>query len=233
MAIAPVRARPTDRLLNVVPGSGIVPVHVNAACSLDGRIALPGGKPVALSSDEDFRRVHRLRQASDAILVGVGTVIADDPSLLVKARFLESGEVPRHPVRVILDSQLRSPPTSRVFDGRAPTRVYSTVSGSVPGADVVPVPAGADGAHVNVARVVRDLAQHGHGRLMVEGGGHVIRSFLAAGLVDEMTLYVAPVFLGSKAPALVGGDAVPHAGLHVVRTERLGDGVLLQLERSQ
>jgi len=209
-----------------------VEVHLNAAVSLDGKLALAGGRPHRFSGPEDLARVHRLRADADAVLVGVGTVVADDPSLLAKAEHL--GSVPeRQPARVVLDPRLRTPPAARVLDGRTKTYLYATRAGDAPkGAEIVAVPAGPGGVALDA--VVADLAKRGVRRLMVEGGGRVLRAFLDAGLADRFTLYVAPVVVGEAgAPGLAAGAAAADAsgvlGLRLVAAERLGAGVLLDL----
>ncbi len=218
--------------MQVVVGGPPVRVHLNVAVSLDGKIALPGGAPLALSDAPDLRRVHGLRQTHDAILVGVGTVLADDPSLLTKAEFLPAGEVPQHPTRVVLDTHLRAPADARVFDGRASTIVCvrEGVTGTRANADIVP--SGKD--RVTIPDVLGALEARGIRSVLVEGGAHVIASFLRARCVDRMTIYVAPVFVGDRAPSLVqgwsatgGGDAF---GLRLVKREPLGAGVLMTLE---
>ena len=99
-------------------------VIVNAAMSADGKIALPSREGVRISNDEDLKRVHELRAACDAILVGVGTVLMDDPKLTVKK---EHAKGP-NPLRVILDSDGSSPVNAAVFDGAAPTLVATNTS---------------------------------------------------------------------------------------------------------
>lgn len=208
-------------------------VHVNLAMSADGRIAAPGGGPLRLSSEEDFARVHRLRHGADAILVGVGTVLADDPSLLTKERFVPH---PRHPVRVVLDGRLRTPATARVLDGRAPTLVYTAsehAHRALPGAEVVAAGEG----RVHLPLVLGDLAARGVRTTLVEGGGRVIASFLAEGLVNLLTVYVAPTVVGSDAPGWAEGPGLFRDGqgtpLRLTAVDRVGDGVLLTYELGQ
>src|SRR5687768_10687582 len=123
------RPRPTTlaTLLNERRDAGGVArprVLLNCACSLDGKIAAPDGQAMPLSDEADWRRVHLLRASSDAILVGVGTIVKDDPSLKVKE---DLAPVPpnRKLLRVVLDAKGRTPPGARVVDGSAPTLILT------------------------------------------------------------------------------------------------------------
>lgn len=200
-------------------------VLLNCACSLDGRLAAPDGSPIRLSDDGDLRRVHRMRAASDAILVGVGTVLADDPSLRVKAHMAHGPD----PLRVVLDTHGRIPPGARVLDGSAPTLVITGPGGKAPvGAyhAQVPVEAGKAG-RLDLAAVLALLWDRGVRTVMVEGGGRVLRTFLEADLWDAWTLYQAPVLVGGDGPCLwPGAPADPPFPLRVERAERAGGGVL-------
>lgn len=173
-----------------------VRVLLNCAVSQDGHIAGPDGRPTRLSDDEDLRRVHALRAGCDAILVGVGTVVADDPSLQVKPDYA----VGQSPVRVVLDTHGRIPPGSRVLDGAVTTLVFHADGEPQPGAEWIRVPASFDGVDLNA--VLRVLEERGIESLMVEGGAGVLAAFLRSGLWDEWTVYEAPVHLG-------GGPALP------------------------
>lgn len=203
-------------------------VHVNAATSADGKIALPGRKPLALSGREDLARVHRLRESTDAILVGVGTVLADDPSLLAKAEHLGRASA-RQPLRVVLDSRGRTPPDARVLDDRARTLVVTAED--APARDWGSVDVARCGkAQVDLHLALAAIRARGARSVLVEGGATVIGAFLAARLVHEMTVYVAPVVVGGGAPSLVEGGFAPGApplALELVAVERLGEGALL------
>lgn len=207
-------------------------VFVNAAVSADGKLSDIRRGQVALSSSEDFERVDRLRAEADAILVGVGTVLADDPSLTVKDddRRAEGG----NPTRVVLDSRARTPTDAAVLDDEAETVVAVTdeaddgrVSALGNPADVVRPESPDD--RVDVRALLDELDRRGVESLMVEGGGETIASFLDAGVVDELTVYVAPVFVGGRdAPTLVDGDGfVEYVDATLRDVERLGEGVLL------
>ncbi len=196
-------------------------VLLNCASSLDGKLAGAGGRPLLLSSQEDLVRVHRMRAACDAILVGVGTILADDPSLRVK-RVHASGP---DPIRVVLDSSGRTPPDARVLNGEARTLLMCAPgTHPPPGAEVVHVPRGPRG--LDLAAVLQALWDRGVRDVMVEGGGNVLRSFLEAGLVDAWTLYVAPVLVGEGPSLWPGGPAPAGFGLQVEGVERLGEGAL-------
>ena len=202
-------------------------VVINAAMSLDGKIAFADGRPAKLSSQEDMGRVHALRAHTDAILVGVGTVLADDPKLTVDPESASG----RHPLRIVLDSDGKTPETSKVLDGRAPTLIVTCAdcTKTFPNAEVFR--AGAD--EVDLEALLDHLGSRGVRTLLVEGGSTVIWSFLRRGLADEVKVFVASRILGGHAsPTLAGGEGAHSLKetfpLHLERAERLGDGVLLE-----
>lgn len=180
-------------------------VTLSAAMSVDGRIATRAGDS-ALSSRRDLARVHRLRAAHDAILVGIGTVLADDPLLTVR---LARG---RSPVRVILDSRASLPPRSRVARTCGEVRTVVAVSRAAPrarvarlrGMGIEVIAAGASRAAPRAA--LSRLWSMGIRSVLLEGGSAVNWSMVSAGLVDEAVICVAPRLLGGAgAPGLLGG----------------------------
>jgi 2,5-diamino-6-(ribosylamino)-4(3H)-pyrimidinone 5'-phosphate reductase len=208
-------------------------IHVNSAVSLDGRLAFAGGKRAPLSGPKDLARVQALRAQLGAVLVGVGTVILDDPSLRVHWDLL--GRTPGPPaVRICLDGRGRLPPSARFLDGSQPTIIATTRAAqrSYP-ASAETIIAG-PGPDVDLPTLLRALAAWGLRGVLVEGGAHVIASFLRAGLVDRMTVYVAPVLIGgTTAPSLMAGPE-SHSSkewIELLResAEPLDDGVLISL----
>lgn len=158
-------------------------------------LAGPGGEPVRYSCEEDLRRVHKLRAACDAILVGVGTVLADDPHLAVKEVYAR-GE---HPRRVVLDGQGRTPSDARVLNETAETLVYHAPGVLVDHGKGVPIDPR------DLESVLADLWSKGVRTLLVEGGANVLVSFVEAGLWDSFTLYQAPALQGEGTPIWPGG----------------------------
>ncbi|HKZ89676.1 MAG TPA: 2,5-diamino-6-(ribosylamino)-4(3H)-pyrimidinone 5'-phosphate reductase [Thermoplasmata archaeon] len=202
-------------------------VLINAAMSLDGKIALPDGRGARLSNKEDLRRVHGLRAKVDAIIVGIGTVLKDDPKLTVNAEYATG----RNPLRVVLDSDGKTPETARVLDGSAPTLVATSLEceRTFPRAEVFR--AGHD--EVDLSALLHHLDGRGVTSVLVEGGSTVIWNFLRRNLADEVSVFVASAVLGGvSAPTLAGGEGVRSieeaARLRLERAERLGDGVLLE-----
>ena len=213
-------------------------VVVNAATSVDGKLSSRRREQIAISGPEDFDRVDRLRADSDAVMVGVGTVLADDPSLTLdeserRERRVDQGE-PANPARVVADSRARTPTDTRILDDAATT--YVLVADAAPdervdalrasGAEIVR--AGAD--RVALPAAFEKLESAGVERLMVEGGGELIFSLFDAGLVDELSAFVGPKLIGGRdAPTLADGegfvDEFPELTLEDV--ERLDDGVVL------
>ena len=205
-------------------------VHLNCAVSLDGRLAYAGGKRALLSGPKDLARVQRLRAELDAILVGVGTILADDPSLRVHWDLLDRAPG-REPLRVVLDSSGRTPATAKVLDGRSPTLVATTsdCTRSYP-SSVEVFRAGHE--EVDLRALLGELEGRGVRSILVEGGAKVLASFLRAGLVDALTMYVAPVVIGGRtAPPMVGGAETfgPEGTVRLLRgaAEPLDDGFLL------
>jgi diaminohydroxyphosphoribosylaminopyrimidine deaminase/5-amino-6-(5-phosphoribosylamino)uracil reductase len=185
-------------------------VILKLAISADGKIGAAGRKPVAITGEAAKARVHLLRAQCDAILVGIGTVLADDPVLTCRLPGMEA----RSPVRVVLDRALRIPGTSRLVHSARETPLW------VVGSQIAEAPAaaklGAAGAEVirvasasatELPVVLFALAENGITRLLVEGGARVAASFVAADLVDEIWLLRGPEAIGTGGiPAL---DALP------------------------
>jgi GTP cyclohydrolase II len=171
-------------------------VVVKYAQSLDGRIATSSGDSRWISGEAERALSHALRASCDAVMVGVGTVLADDPLLTVR---LVEGASPR---RVVLDSSLRVPLDAAVLDDQADTVVLTTARARAlkctalarAGVAVRRIPASPDG--VDMAEALRLLRGDGVRSLLVEGGAQVITSLLRLGLVDRLVVAVAPVVLG-------------------------------------
>jgi len=202
-------------------------VIVNFAMSMDGKIALPTRKQTRISDEEDLRRVHQLRATCDAVLVGVGTILADDPKLTVKPEHATG----RNPLRVVLDSEGRTPPDALVLNRDAPTLIVTAVDceRTFPNAEVARL--GKDA--VDLPALLDYLGENGVKRLLVEGGGETIWSFLHARLADEVKVFVGSMVIGGRtSPTPAGGagaqsleEAVP---LKLESAKPLGSGVLLE-----
>jgi len=209
-------------------------VIINCASSLDGKIGLTGRKPLKISGEEDMARVHNLRNECDAILVGIGTVLADDPKLTVKEKYV--GEV-RNPLRVILDAEGRTPENAEVMKGNAETLIVTT-SKEFRRGKVEAIKCG-EGKKVDIKKLMEILYERGVRKLLVEGGSEVIGEFLHAGIVDEMTIFYAPIFIGEDAPSIAGMKGAEREGeiikMKIKRVERMGNGYLVTLipERKQ
>ena len=210
----------------------------NVAVSADGKLSSSRREQVVISGPEDFARVDALRANCDAVLVGVGTVFADDPHLTVaesdlRAERRERGD-PEQPARVVADSRARTPPASRILDDAATT--YLLVGENAPadrlealreaGARIV----GTGGERVDLADAFAALERDGLDRLLMEGGGEVLFSAFEAGLLDELSVFVGSMVIGGRdAPTLADGvgftEGFPELELETV--ERIDDGALL------
>lgn len=206
--------------------TGLPFVTLKAAVTLDGKIATRTGDSKWITGEEARTETHRMRDESDAILVGVGTVLTDNPKLTV--RHIEG----RDPIRVVLDANLRTPPTAAILDpGRtssAGTLIFHAPNVdtsrhealTAPGVELIPVSRHARGVDLN--EVLRILGQRDVVRLLVEGGSHVHGAFLDLGLADRAAIFIAPRILGDvDAIPFAAGSRVDSIELawHLVRTQ--------------
>ncbi|AOS62821.1 RibD family protein [Actinoalloteichus hymeniacidonis] len=213
-------------------------VLASAACSIDGFLDDSAQRRLVLSNAADLERVDEVRAGVDAILVGANTIRRDDPRLLVRSERHRAARVrsgrPPNPLRVTLTGSGDLDPTARFFTVGDSDRLVYVPNGQVrtvearlgTAARVV-----AAGDPLDLEVLLTDLADRGVRRLMVEGGGGVHTRFLAAGLVDELHLVVAPFFVGDPtAPRFVGPAAFPQDAAHrmsLVETRSIGDCALL------
>jgi diaminohydroxyphosphoribosylaminopyrimidine deaminase/5-amino-6-(5-phosphoribosylamino)uracil reductase len=200
-------------------------VSAKFAMSLDGKIATRGGESRWITGEEARRHGHRLRHIHDAILVGVGTVIADDPELTARL----DADSARQPLRVVLDSQLRTRMSAKVVGPN--TLIVTTRAGRVGTAEVLVLPAAADG-RVPLGPVLDELGKRGILSLLIEGGSEVHGSFFAAELVDKVHAYIAPLLIGGRdAPGAIGGNGVERlveaVQLRDLDATRLGADILV------
>lgn len=205
-------------------------VIINCAMSADGKIALKTRRQTRISNEEDERRVHRLRNASDAILVGVETILSDNPKLTVKEKYIKR---PRHPLRIVLDSKGRTPKNAHVLDGASKTIVVTNDKCRKEFSNAETIRCGR--REVDLETLMDVLVRMGVGTLLVEGGSKVIWSFLKSKIADEVNIFVGSMAIGGeKAPTPAGGEgAVSEDEIVALRLKRarvLGSGVLLTYE---
>ena len=208
-------------------------VRVKLAMSLDGRTALASGESKWITGEAARADVQRWRARSSAILSGSGTVLADDPRLTVR---LPEGEAFAPPLRVILDRRLRTPAGSHVLDGSVPTLLLHGAAASAADerfARVERIALAMSGDALDLRAVLALLAGRGCNEVQVEAGPTLCGALFAAGLADELLLYVAPLLLGDSArpllqlPAL--GDMARRWQLQVVDQRMLGQDIRLRL----
>lgn len=173
-------------------------ITLKIATSLDGKIATRTGESRWISNQKARDYAHLLRAEHDAVMIGIGTVLNDDP--LLTCRTEETKD--RSPIRVILDTQLRTPESSQLIQSSSqfPCWIYSKKSGPLGDAQILPMPE----TTPIITGIVEDLASRGITRLLVEGGRNVITSFLYEGLVDELIWIRAPLIIGEDGISAVG-----------------------------
>ena len=188
-------------------------VRCKMAMSLDGRTALANGESRWITGEAARRDVHYWRARSSAVLTGIGTVLADDPALTVRleaplAERQACGAETRQPLRVVLDTHLRTPATARILKQPGHTWLFSAATADqaaalrAAGVNVEYAPPLSGGAGMDLVAVLQRLAQAGVNELWVEAGPTLSGALLQAGLVDELIIYVAPLLMGDAARAL-------------------------------
>lgn len=215
-------------------------VVVNVAMSADGKLSTRERRQIKISGAVDLARVDRLKADCDAVMVGIGTVLADDPSLTVKNPDLKSRRQQEgnaeHPVRVVIDSRARISPDASVLNKGDGLRVVAVSESADPArVDVLRAKATVivtGDEEVDLARVLDELGAMGIRRLMVEGGGTLIAGLVRARLVDEMYTYIGSIVIGGKdAPTLADGPGwikeAEFARLVLADVTRMDDGILL------
>jgi diaminohydroxyphosphoribosylaminopyrimidine deaminase / 5-amino-6-(5-phosphoribosylamino)uracil reductase len=204
------------------------------ALSFDGRIAAASGDSRWISSPASRALVHRWRGAADAVMVGAGTVLADNPRLTCR---MAGG---RDPVRVVVDGRLRCPPRARVFVERsvAPALLVTSIANVARArrryggarVEVIGCPTGR-GTEIDLRGLMRELGRRGWCNVLIEGGAHLAGSALGAGVVDRVAFFAAPIVIGAGTPAIEGlglahvRDAI---ALRDPSVRRLGGDLLIE-----
>jgi diaminohydroxyphosphoribosylaminopyrimidine deaminase/5-amino-6-(5-phosphoribosylamino)uracil reductase len=214
-------------------------VTLKAATSLDGKVATRSGDSRWISSEASRNYVHRLRQAMDAVVVGIGTVRKDDPQLTVR---LPGRRRPHHPLRVIVDSRLRIPLYSQLVRtaGQYPTLVATTRAASfsrrrrLAAANVeVTILAKDARGHVSLRGLMKELARRGVVSVLLEGGSTLNASALREGVVDRLLFFLAPKIIGGqRAPGVFGRDGALRIKdaepVKSVKVRRIGPDILIE-----
>nr|WP_303716255.1 2,5-diamino-6-(ribosylamino)-4(3H)-pyrimidinone 5'-phosphate reductase [Methanoculleus marisnigri] len=216
-------------------------VFVNIAMSADGKISTRERRQMRISGNEDYSRVDRIKAESDAIMVGIGTVLADNPSLTVKSPKLRAGRraagEDENPIRVVVDSRGRIPLDADILQKGSGKRVVAVSREALPGTvetlrqHATVVLAGDE--TVDLGILLEELYRQGVRRLMVEGGGTLIWALFAQGLVDELQTFVGNIVIGGKdAPTPADGTGflreADFARLRIIEAVRLDEGLLIR-----
>jgi 2,5-diamino-6-(ribosylamino)-4(3H)-pyrimidinone 5'-phosphate reductase len=201
--------------------------------SADGKIALPIRKQLKISGENDFARVHRLRSECDAVLIGVETVLSDDPKLTVKEKYVKN---PKQPIRIVLDSNCRTPEDSLVVNDKANTLIvtfhecnHNKNYGE--NVEIISCPIRKNEL-IDLTFLLSVLYDKGITKLLVEGGGSVIWEFWDNNLVDDIYVYVGSMIIGGKnTPTMVDGNGISSENdlinLNLIDFNKVDNGLLL------
>jgi len=203
-------------------------IIINCAMSADGKIASSSGKQMRISSEEDIKRMYNLRNECDAVLVGINTVLNDNPKLTVKEKYVKR---PKQPIRIVLDTYCKTPVNFLVVNNISKTFIITSEECNKN-----------FGENVEIIRCKKDeydfvdledfleiCSKKGIKKLMVEGGGKVIWNFLNSGFVDDFFIYIGPMIIGGKNTPTISGffDKSIIIDLELIKAETLGPGILL------
>jgi 2,5-diamino-6-(ribosylamino)-4(3H)-pyrimidinone 5'-phosphate reductase len=199
--------------------------------SADGKTALPNRKQLRISCEEDIKRVYILRNECDAVLVGIGTVLSDDPKLTVKEKYFKK---PSQPIRIVLDTNCKTPNDAQVVNNATKTLIFTAKKCSKKYGDNVEIIESKidKNGFIDIKILLEILHKRGIKKLLVEGGGTVIWEFLRQKLVDDLYIYIGPMIIGGKnTPTMADGEGINDIknllSLEIVETRRLGSGLLI------
>jgi len=195
--------------------------------SADGKIALPSRKQIKLSNQKDAERVNELRKNCDAILVGIGTVIEDNPKLTVKGK----NNITKNPIRIVLDTNGRTPLNSNILNNEARTILAVGNNSNIEKLGNAEIIKCGDN-QIDIKLLIQRLSKKGIKKILVEGGETVLWSFLNEKLFDEINIFIASMIVGGeKTPTMAGGPGfttkVDTLKLSLKHVGKLEDGVLL------
>lgn len=214
-------------------------VFINTAMSADGKIATIERKQTRISGGLDFDRMDELRASSDAIMVGIGTVLSDNPSLTVKSAARREKRralgLDENPARIVVDSSARTPIDSDIFKKGASRKIIA-VSGSAPKEKIKMLSKVAEiivagEKTIDLEMLLIELKFRGINRLMVEGGATLNWGLISAGLVDEIYTFIGNIIIGGRtAPTLVDGEGFVggFCRLDLLSCEQMENGVLIR-----
>lgn len=216
-------------------------VTLKAGMTLDGRIATASGESKWITSHQSRQEVHRLRSNVDAVLVGIGTVLSDDPAMTARTGPRFKALARQQPLRVVVDSALRIPVNATILTQQEKAKTLVATTRSAPasglaalkrkGIETVTLPDVR--GRVDLTALLRHLGQRGITSLLVEGGSEINAAILKAKLVQHVRLYIAPAFLGGRnATGVVGGESPLRLAqmmkLKLVRTRSAGGDVVVE-----
>lgn len=202
-------------------------VVINCAMSADEKIASQSGRQLRISCDEDIKRMYELRNECDAVLVGINTVLSDDPKLTVKEKYVKN---PKQPIRIVLDTKCKTPINSFVVSNAAKTLIIAGEKCSKRFGENVEIVVCEkdDNGLIHLEKLLDALYNKGIKKLMVEGGGTVIWNFLNKGFVDDFYVYVGSMIIGGKNTPNIGGGSGKKFKkfLKLIETRNIGPGTL-------
>ena len=208
-------------------------IILNCAASADGKIALPNRRKLKISNEQDFERLHNLRNNCDAILVGIGTILEDNPSLTTDL----GKKIGKNPTRIVLDTNFRTPENAKVVDSNAKTIIAigeKTIAKKKTSAEVIKCGIN----EIDIEKLLDELGKRSIETILVEGGETVMWSFLENELFDEFNIFISSMIIGGKnTPTIAGGNGVSNNSippkLRLVSSKKMGDGVLLKYQKSK
>ena len=206
-------------------------IIINCAMSADGKLALPNKKQIRISNNNDIKRMYELRNNCDAVLVGIGTILSDNPKLTVKNKYVKNK---KNPIRIVLDSKCRIPSNSYVLDNSSKTYIITSQECDRKfgiNVETLKCKKNKEG-EINLNDLLTQLKNKGINKLMVEGGGTVIWSFIKNGFFDDLFVYVAPFIIGGKiTPTMSDGlginDEKSKILLNIIEIKKFGEGILI------